>query len=740
MATGHSFVEEVEKLLKKGKLYHNVDQFSRQIGYLHRTNQPLATDLVLRSSCLAKSKAEGATSRQGSRYFQDWSRSLAIHLDQCQLYDKFWIEQYVHELSPTRPRKEQVYSPVPLQKDIRSIDDPSFPNLTFVEGIKTPTKEEEHKLLSLSSQSDGSQMDIGSDPDIGLGSPIPNIEPNLPVESKKQAVPQRPEETTPYRTSLDPKRPATTRESRSRTRQTRQPPARAKATISPPHSPSTRSRSRVVKTQGSGIVSVSFEATPRSSSSRRVSSPKKRTLECLADAREVLNRRVKKQKRSTVCLVPNCKEEGLQYPKVHAFRHHLPGIFDIRLPRDNKDIFRSRVRALEQAVIWLAGRPGSIDELIPIINAQHLLDESGRVQMSEAQVSTMNAFHELLGIRSPVEFTLNPVNCVGALLHWRVLLVIVALLNNADDQDFWKKRFPVPAEFEGFPPTVNDEALQDVQPTYPAAVDSHFHLDRLSNYAHLRLDEISSILQSASSPDDTKINIVAAVANFCDPDSYPRLAQLSTLPQDLLVAVGLHPKHAYRSQAFLKSAFREMDRLLADPKVIAIGEFGLDHSVRDKEWAAQNEVVREMKKRIRPHHIVVIHCRSMRHDSGLEVNALLISLLHGLPKTQAVHVHAFMGTPLIAQLWIEEFPNVHFSFNRSVNGFNQNQLQALAGLDNHRILLETDAPYFPRVSTPFSSPCQLYDVAEMVARCRQVEPRDVLQLTTQNALRLYKGQ
>ena len=76
-----------------------------------------------------------------------------------------------------------------------------------------------------------------------------------------------------------------------------------------------------------------------------------------------------------------------------------------------------------------------------------------------ARMSTMNAFHEILGVRSPVEITLNPVNCFVALLHRRVLIVIVALLNNTGDQDFWKKRFPVPVEFESLQPTNNDETL-----------------------------------------------------------------------------------------------------------------------------------------------------------------------------------------------------------------------------------------------------------------------------------------
>ena len=72
--------------------------------------------------------------------------------------------------------------------------------------------------------------------------------------------------------------------------------------------------------------------------------------------------------------------------------------------------------------------------------------------------------------------------------------------------------------------------------------------------------------------------------------------------------------------------------------------------------------------------------------------------------------------------------------------FNEAQLGALVSLSEDRLLLETDAPYFPRAREHFSAPNQLFDVAEMIALHRKVSVQHVLEVTKCNALRLYTQQ
>ena len=81
--------------------------------------------------------------------------------------------------------------------------------------------------------------------------------------------------------------------------------------------------------------------------------------------------------------------------------------------------------------------------------------------------------------------------------------------------------------------------------------------------------------------EDRRVQLVGGMVNFCDPATYPTAEQLSELPLELGVAIRYHPKHATRSSRRQASDLKAMDVILQDPRVIAIGELGLDHSVHD---------------------------------------------------------------------------------------------------------------------------------------------------------------
>jgi len=180
-----------------------------------------------------------------------------------------------------------------------------------------------------------------------------------------------------------------------------------------------------------------------------------------------------------------------------------------------------------------------------------------------------------------------------------------------------------------------------------------------------------------------------------------------------------------------------MSELLKSTRVKAVGEVGLDHSVNEKEWAYQMELMRKVLPLVSGK-VLVLHCRGIRGDNGMEVHLLLLHLLKGLPKEQKIHLHAFMGTPLVMEWWLKAFPQTHFSYNRSLAHFSQEQIQAVREMDQQKILLETDAPYFPSKGRKFSVPLELYDVAELVANLRNTTPASILEVTTRNALRLYQ--
>ena len=74
-----------------------------------------------------------------------------------------------------------------------------------------------------------------------------------------------------------------------------------------------------------------------------------------------------------------------------------------------------------------------------------------------------------------------------------------------------------------------------------------------------------------------------------------------------------------------------------------------------------------------------------------------------------------------------------------VKDFSGDNKQALKNLDSKRLLLETDAPFFRMGGRQYSTPALLGMVASLVADIRQEDWKDVLQLASSNARRLYSA-
>lgn len=428
--------------------------------------------------------------------------------------------------------------------------------------------------------------------------------------------------------------------------------------------------------------------------------------------------RMARRKRNATCCVPGCTDEGVVYQKVHALTCHIPAIFDSRIQNPDEKVQNMRAQALIQVATWLLGRPGSLQELVHLVDMQHCLDGYEPVTPASPMWLCMTTFCKYLGHSVPRKFTLSPVNSVAALLHWRVLYMLSALLP-AKDREYWKCRFVMPED------------------TSPMAVDSHFHADRLRKAAKVLDVGIDEILSLGIVKPGRKIRLAGAVANFCDPDWFPSSNDIALFPPKVIVSVGIHPKHAARSHRYIADSLDRLSSLLACPNVSAVGEVGLDHSMKEVYWPDQMSLLCKVLPMVPADKVLVLHCQGIPGDNGMEVHLLLLHLLRNLPRNQKIHLHSFQGNVLVMNWWLEAFPETCFSFNREVEHFSQDQVEALVALEERKVLLETDAPHFSQRGREFSAPLELYDVAEMVASHRLVSTEHVLAVTKDNALRLY---
>ncbi len=192
------------------------------------------------------------------------------------------------------------------------------------------------------------------------------------------------------------------------------------------------------------------------------------------------------------------------------------------------------------------------------------------------------------------------------------------------------------------------------------------------------------------------VQLSGAVANFCDPESYPDVETITSL-KDLGVrtTIGIHPKKA-RDHSGDSAALGTLAGLVQHPDVVGVGEVGLDHSVPSWHWSKQHELLDAILPHLEERHTLVLHCRGRSSEDCEEAySALLYHCVGVAAPSQRIHLHCFTGTLYVVRQWVKHFPNVHFGFTAKTGHFQRKQKAALQSLDTSQILLETDAPHLP---------------------------------------------
>ncbi|KAK3083947.1 hypothetical protein FSP39_005799 [Pinctada imbricata] len=114
---------------------------------------------------------------------------------------------------------------------------------------------------------------------------------------------------------------------------------------------------------------------------------------------------------------------------------------------------------------------------------------------------------------------------------------------------------------------------------------------------------------------------------------------------------------------------------------------------------------------------LVLHLRGPPGDelgSDVQCRAMIMMEANCKPG-QKLHVHCFTGKKDIVQAWLLKFPNSYFGVTAAVRSFGREQVEGLREIPINRLLLETDAPYFPLGNSEFSTPAYIGEVAAFVA-------------------------
>jgi TatD DNase family protein len=247
-------------------------------------------------------------------------------------------------------------------------------------------------------------------------------------------------------------------------------------------------------------------------------------------------------------------------------------------------------------------------------------------------------------------------------------------------------------------------------------VDSHCHLD-LAKDAH---------------PVTLVAEAVAHGVSHClwvsvDLKRFPKMLETAKTFDNVFVSMGIHPNTQLQQEPEVTTLVALAD----DPKVVAIGETGLDYfrSHGDMVWQQQRfrrhiQAAKEIGKPL------IIHMREAASDT-----------LHILREEKATQVggimHCFVEDWEIAQQVMDL--GFYVSFSGIVTFKQAKTLQDVAKrLPLERMLVETDSPYLAPVPHrgKTNQPAYVRYVAQFIADLREVSLEKVAQATTNNFFRL----
>ena len=252
-------------------------------------------------------------------------------------------------------------------------------------------------------------------------------------------------------------------------------------------------------------------------------------------------------------------------------------------------------------------------------------------------------------------------------------------------------------------------------------IDSHCHLDRLSLEKYD--NDLSLAINAALDRGIAKLLCVGISVN-----NREAVVSIAEQYQEVVCSVGVHPLDVKEGLATVDNLFQWSQH----PKVVALGESGLDYYYSEEEKEIQQESfgihLQAAKKAQLP---LIIHTRDARKDT--------IALIkeHGCSRHAGV-LHCFTEDWEMAKQAIEL--NYMISISGIVTFKNANALrEVVKKIPLDCLLVETDSPYLapvPHRGKP-NEPQYVREVAEYIAELKGLSFDELASITTANFYRLF---
>lgn len=241
-------------------------------------------------------------------------------------------------------------------------------------------------------------------------------------------------------------------------------------------------------------------------------------------------------------------------------------------------------------------------------------------------------------------------------------------------------------------------------------IDSHSHL-----YMGSWSKNLDVVLERAKERGIGKI-----ICPGIDIDSSWQSLTIAKNHPNVYAAAGIHPHDANNAPADYINQLRD---ILTQPKIVALGEIGLDYYRNISDAETQRKVFKKQlqlaKKMDLP---VIIHNRNA--DADIIHIIQQVSLLRGV-------AHCFTSDLITAKIFLDMGFYISFAGNLT---YRNSDLPAVAeAIPLDRLLIETDAPFLSPM--PYRSkenePSRVKYIADKLAECQGVS-YDIIELATQN--------
>ncbi len=248
-------------------------------------------------------------------------------------------------------------------------------------------------------------------------------------------------------------------------------------------------------------------------------------------------------------------------------------------------------------------------------------------------------------------------------------------------------------------------------------IDTHCHLDLME------VDPAAAVAAATAAGVSTIITIGIDLA------SSARAVELASEFPEVYAAVGMHP---HEGSAVNDDVMGRLRELAAHPKVVAIGETGLDfyrnrspHADQERSFRSHIELARDLTLPL------IVHDREA-HEQTLAI------LRDAQLSEAAIVMHCFSGDLAMAEACLAL--GCYISIAGPVTFRNARRLQEVVPeLPLSRLLLETDSPFLaphPHRGKP-NSPAMLPLIARAIADLLTLPPASVASATSANAQRVF---